>query len=313
MSSFYAYSNILNIQETLVSGLNTKVAQQHKDTNASKIYKALYTATPLSKDLQTTFSNLGVSHLFAISGFHLGVLSSVLLILLTYPYKFLQNRFFPYRNSTFDLFIMVGTLLLLYLLFLNSPASLLRAFALLVVGFILYDRGIKVISMQTLLTTILILLAFFPRLFFELGFWLSVSGVYFIFLFLIHFKHLSKLWQFVLIPFWVYLLMLPFSLAIFENFSIYHPLSIIWTSLFTLFYPLSIFLHLIGFGDLLDSSLGALVKLGEFKEVVILPMYYLYIHILLSLLALYKKSYIITLVFYNVVIFSVLYFGIYGL
>ncbi|MEA1955072.1 MAG: ComEC/Rec2 family competence protein [Campylobacterota bacterium] len=302
---FYAYSFIEDISQTksLKEKLNTTIDDAHKDKNISNIYQALYTATPLNKDLQTTFSSLGVSHLLAISGFHLGVLSALLLFLLKYPYQFLQNKYFPYRNSKRDIFIIISLVLLSYLLFLDSPPSLLRAFFMLIIGFILYDRGIKIISMQSLLLTVMILLSFSPRLFFSLGFWLSISGVFYIFLFLIHFKNLSKIWQFILVPIWVYLMMLPFSLSIFGNFSIYHPLSIIWTSLFTIFYPLSIFLHLIGFGDLFDNILKSFISLNQNNITLKFDFLYLFVHILLSFLAIKIQRVTFILLFFSFCIF----------
>ena len=163
---------------------------------------------------------------------------------------------------------------------------------MLIIGFILYDRGIKIISMLTLLLTVVLLIAFFPRLLLSIGFWLSVSGVFYIFLFLIHFKELSKVWQFILIPFWVYLLMLPYSIIIFGSFSIYHPLSIIWTSLFTLFYPLSIFLHLINQGNLLDGVLQSLLHLDTPETKIILDWKWLGFYIVLSLAAVYKQTFV---------------------
>jgi competence protein ComEC len=220
----------------------------------------------------------------------------------------LQDRYFPYRNSKRDLFIVVAVSLLGYLLFLDSPDSLLRAFAMLIIGFILYDRGIKIVSMQTLLLSVMLLLALFPRLLFGIGFWLSVSGVFYIFLFLIHFKHLSKIWQFILVPFWVYILMLPFSLAIFSNFSIYHPLSIIWTSLFTIFYPLSIFLHVIGFENLFDGVLESFINLGKTGRVVPLGLPWLALQIAISFLAIWKKSFLWLLLFYSI---SILIYAVY--
>ncbi|MBU1659313.1 ComEC/Rec2 family competence protein [bacterium] len=290
-TGFYASCRVLNIDDTatLKHKLNSYVSQAHENQDVANIYQALYTATPLSRELQSIFSALGVSHLLAISGFHLGVLSALLFFLLQYPYKLLQDRYFPYRNSKSDLFIIVAIALLSYLLFLDSPPSLLRAFFMLVIGFVLYDRGIKIISMQTLFLTLILLLALFPRLVFSLGFWLSVSGVFYIFLFLIHFKHLGKIRQFILLPFWVYLLMLPFSLVIFGNFSIFHPLAILWTTLFTLFYPLSIFLHSIGFGNLFDGVLETFMRLAENKTTLYLSYNWLILHIALSLLSLYKK------------------------
>lgn len=310
LTTFYGPSKIININEkkNAKQNLNAYILDSHKEKEVANIYQALYSATPLDYRLQSAFSTLGVSHLLAISGFHLGVLSALLFFLFRPLYTFMQNRFFPYRNAKTDLFVAVGLLLFAYTLFLDSPPSLIRAFGMLVVGFVLYDRGIKIVSMQTLFLTILLLLSLFPRLFFSLGFWLSSSGVFYIFLFLIYFKNLSKLWQFLLLPIWVYLLMLPFSLAIFENFSIYHPLSILWTSLFTLFYPLSIFLHLLGVGNLFDPALLWLLELGKEGVLVSLNQYLFLFYILLSLGAIFsRRAHVAMLIFSSSIFIYAIY------
>lgn len=305
LTSFYAYSKVKYIYKTttLKQKLNNYISNIHVNKNTANIYKALYTATPLNKELQTTFSNLGVSHLLAISGFHLGVLSALLFFFIRPVYSFAQNRFFPYRNSKLDIFLIISLILLAYLIFLDSPPSLLRAFGMLIIGFVLYDRGMKIISMQTLFLTVLLLLAFFPKLIFALGFWLSASGVFYIFLFLMHFKNLNKIWQFILVPFWVYILMLPFSLAIFGNFSIYHPLSIIWTTLFTLFYPLSIFVHLIGFGYIFDDLLESFINLGQQMSHVKLSLQLLTLHVTLSLFSIFRREFVYILLIFTLSIF----------
>jgi len=305
LTSFYGYSKVRYIYKTLTNKqkLNQYIESLHVDKEIANVYQALYTATPLHVELQKSFSSLGVSHLLAISGFHLGVLSALLFFFLKPIYTFFQIRYFPYRSAKFDLFIIVAIVLLSYLLFLDKPPSLLRSFAMLIVGSVLYDRGMKILSMQTLFVTILLLLAFFPKLVFSLGFWLSVFGVGYIFLFLIHFKNLSKLLQFILLPFWVYLLMLPFSLAIFGNFSIYHPLSIIWTSLFTIFYPLSITLHVVGLGDLFDGVLRSFISLGGDSIHVELSYVALVLHVSLSLLSIFYKNAIWLLLAYSIFIF----------
>ncbi|MFA6136770.1 MAG: ComEC/Rec2 family competence protein [Sulfurimonas sp.] len=291
LTSFFSYSTIFDssYDETLKQKLNNFIAAQHESKEIASVYQALFLAMPVDKNLQANFSVLGVSHIVAISGFHLGILSALLYILLSKPYKILQNRYFVYRNSKVDLFVIIATLLLFYMLFLDSPDSLLRSFAMLIVGFILYDRGFKIISMQTLFVTITLLLVLFPRLLFSLGFWLSVFGVFYIFLFLIHFKHLGTIWKFILVEFSTYLLMLPLALALFGAFGIYHPFSVILSMLFILFYPLSIFLHIIGFGNLFDGLLQSLIILGEVKHVVPLGMPFLALHIALSFWAIFKK------------------------
>ena len=305
MSSFYSFSKLLYVYKktSLKEELQSFIASQHKDEKITSIYNALFSASNLTPQLQTQFSSLGISHLIAISGFHLGVLSALLFFLIKLPYKFFQGRYFPYRSYKRDSFIIIATLLLAYLLFLDMPPSLLRAYGMLLIGFILYDRGIKVISMQTLFLSVILLVALFPRLLFSIGFFLSVSGVFYIFLFLLYFKHRSKWWQFLLLPLWVYICMLPYSLVIFGNFSLYHPLSILWTSLFTLFYPLSLVLHLFSLGNLLDPALEWLMHIQLDTLQIKLNYGLLGVQVLLSLAALYKKSFVIVLLLFDLAFF----------
>lgn len=300
LRTFYGYSKILKIQEdeSLKADVSSLIRQQHSDASVSSVYEALYLAKPLEWETQKGVSALGISHLIAISGFHLGVLSAVLFFLIKMPYKFLQNRYFPYRSYKVDSFFIIIAVLFLYLVFLDSPPSLLRAFMMLLIGFILYDRGVKIISMQTLFVSVVLLLALFPKLFFALGFWLSAGGVFYIFLFLIHFKKLSGVWQFFLLPLWIYLMMLPYSLGIFGNFSLYHPLSILWTSLFVIFYPLSLLLHFMGYGDLLDFMLLFLLRLDVNAQLVELHWSYLALEVFLSALSIFYRSFLYVLLFF---------------
>jgi len=262
----------------------------------------------MGKELRVTLSALGISHLLAISGFHLGVLAMMLFTLLRRPYRWIQERYFPYRHGKRDLFIIVASVLAVYVQFLGMPPSLLRSFTMLLIGYLLYDRGVKVISMQTLLLTVLLLIAIWPGLFFSLGFWLSVSGVFYIFLFLIHCSGWHPWLQFVGLHIWVYVMMTPIALSIFGTFSLLHPLSILATMGFILFYPLAIFLHFVGLGALLDPALIMLLvdsvnadEVRVFKGAILL-------HLLLSLLAVrYRSALWILLGFSVTVLVSAVY------
>jgi competence protein ComEC len=178
---------------------------------------------------------------------------------------------------------------------------------MLLVGYILHDRGIKIVSVQTLFVTIVLLLSLWPRLFFALGFWLSVSGVYFIFLYLRYFSEVSKQISFVAVPIWVYLMMTPIALVLFGNYSLYHPLSIIWSILFTLFYPLSLFLHLVGYGESIDGILHFFLVSDLHGEHFALSLFWLIPYGLLALGALYTKKilYLLLLVAFGVSVAAV--------
>ncbi len=305
LNSFYAFSKIISTEEnnTTKEMVNASIASAHENALMGNIYQALYTAEEVDQKTQTAFSNLGVSHIVAISGFHLSILSALLYFLIKPLYGFAQGRFFPYRNSKLDIFVIVAIVLFAYTLFLDAPPSLVRSFGMFLVGFFLYDRGIKIVSMQTLFVTVILLLAFFPRLAFSLGFWLSAGGVFYIFLFLIHFKNLNLFWQMVGVSVLVYLYMIPVALYIFQNFSIYHPFSIILSMLFTPFYPLSILAHFIGFGDFCDPFLLWLMALGEDGAKVELHLWLFLLHIALSFAAIYNKKAMWGLTLFSTLIF----------
>ena len=114
---------------------------------------------------------------------------------------------------------------------------------------------------------------------------------------------MKKITLFLLLPIFVYLAMLPFSLYIFEIFSLVHPLSILWSELFTIFYPLSILLHVIGFGGVFDGWLLKLLALGESSSHLEISAFVFYAHLALSLLAVRYKSLFYALVFESTALF----------
>ena len=309
IKGFVAKGSVISVSRSKANTfqLGDELRDIHKDQEVSQIYGALFFALPLTAALQERFSMLGVSHLLAISGFHLGVLSFILFFLLGYPYTQLQKYFFPYRHRNRDLFLLVALILGAYLLFLGDVASLLRAYAMLLVGYALHDRGMKIVSMQTLFITLVLLLSLWPRLMFSMGFWLSVSGVYFIFLYLRYFSELSKHVSFIAVPIWVYLMMTPIALVLFGNYSLYHPLSIVWSILFTLFYPLVLFLHLIGYGYGIDGVLHFFLVTELEGERFTLSAFWLIPYGLLALGALSTKSvlYLLLLVAFGVSVTAV--------
>ena len=292
IKGFYLYSNITKVfaERDAKSTLAHTITQQHNSKLSSELFAALFTASPMSKKLRERLSALGTSHLLAISGFHLGIISAFLYFLFKFPYQLIQKHYFPYRSSHRDLFIIVTLFLSGYLYFLGAIPSLLRAFVMLIIGFFLYDRGIKVISMQTLFLTWIVLIAFMPSLLFSMGFWLSVIGVFYIFLYLIHFQNQNYIQTLFGLSAWVYLMMLPISLYLFETFSIYHPFSIVATIVFLPFYVISVLIHVISAGDLLDSFLDYYLSLGEVSQSVSLPFYAVVIQLLVSMVAIKSKK-----------------------
>lgn len=264
------------------------IALVHEEETMKELYGALFVATPMSQEFQKLVGAMGLSHILSISGYHFGILSLIAFFFLRPVYRWFQNRYFPYRHGNRDLFFIVLGMLFFYLWALEFIPPMVRSFGMLAVGYFLYDRGIKIVSFQTLLIALGLLLAFFPKLFFSLGFWFSSFGVLSIFIFVRYYEH-WKPWQiFLALHLWCYLVMLPISLAIFGSFGFWHIGSIPLALLFNLYYPAVLALHLTPWGDLLDPYLMELFNAGDIHTVSI-PMWSGVLSIVLAMLAMRFK------------------------
>ncbi len=302
LKGFYAPSYNIELMEyknSLKNKISNFITSQHDSSLSKELFLALFLAEPISKDLRGRVSILGISHLIAISGYHLSFLFLIFYFLFSKLYRFFQNRYFPYRNAKFDLSIFIFLLLLTYLYLLDFTPSLVRSFVMLSLGFLLFHRNIKIISFEVLFVAVISILAIKVEFLFSIGFWFSVSGVFYIYLFFRYFSHLPNWLIFIVINFWVYLLMLPIIHYIFPSFSFYQLLSPFISMIFGLFYPFEIFLHLIGFGGILDSWLEWFFSLGLDAEVYICktPLWFLSIYIFFSLLATFKYRFTYLLFF----------------
>jgi len=143
----------------------------------------------------------------------------------------------------------------------------------------------------------LFLLSMKVELLFSISFWFSVSGIFLIYLFLHHFKDLKNYQTLLAINFWVYLTMIPIVHYIFPLFTPLQLLSPFLSLAFILFYPLELFLHLIGYGSLLDPVLLDLFNLQSNGLSFYTSPYLLLIYILLMIGAIFSKKILYLLLF----------------
>jgi len=304
LKSFYAPSfdiELLDYQTSVKENLQEKIEAQHQETFAKELFAALFLAKPISKSLRDSVSMLGISHLIAISGYHLSFLFGLLYLIVSKPYSFFQDRHFPYRNRRFDLSVGIIMILFWYVWLLDFTPSLIRSFVMMAFAFFLFHRHIRILSFEVLLVAVLFILALKPPLLFSIGFWFSVSGVFYIYLFLHYFKGWNKWFIFVFINVWVYFAMIPVVHFIFADFSFWQLLSPLLSIGFGVFYPLEMLLHLVGFGGLLDGMLEKLFAIkGEMIELKT-PLWFLALYVFSSILAIFHKGF---LLFFASVLFS---------
>ncbi len=275
---------------------------QHYNEMIQELYQALFFANPIGERLRQICATFGISHLVALSGFHLAVLSFIIYYIFYFPYSFLHKRYFPYRNRKFDILLITISFLFIYLLFTGLVASLTRAFVLMCLGLYFLRSDIKILSFNTLFLVFLIVVAFFPRYVFSLSLWFSVFGVFYIYLFILYFKDMkNRIVQILLFNFWIYLAMNPIVHYFFDIASYAQLLSPFITIFFSFFYPFELFVHIIGYGGILDEVL--LWFLNQDLEVfkINTPLWFFIIYIIVSGMAIFNKKAFILL---NILLFG---------
>ncbi len=300
LGTFFVKSRIKESEElptTFKDELLKKIASQHQETSLQSFYNAIFFATPLQKELRGKISMLGVSHLVALSGFHLGILWGLVYGILLLLYRPLQQRFFPYRHALFDVGIVAVIFLGIYLWFVDFPPSLVRSYAMVLVGWMVLLLGMKLLSFTFLTTVLTILAALFPSLLVSLSFWLSIAGVFYIFLLLQYTKEFNK-WVITLlfIPFGIFILMVPVVHTVFGVTSGYQLLSPLLSLLFVPFYPLLMVLHMVGYGGVFDSALLWLFELPKESVDMLLPLWAMLGYVGLSLGGIWSRKLFIVVI-----------------
>ncbi|GAA9193530.1 ComEC/Rec2 family competence protein [Helicobacter pylori] len=287
---FQTYSFSLMRKQDFKSHWRRFIDSAHSSALVGNLYRALFIGDSLNKDLRDRANALGINHLLAISGFHLGILSASVYFLFSLFYTPLQKRYFPYRNAFYDIGVLVWVFLLGYLLLLDFLPSFFRAFLMGLLGFLACFFGVRLLSFKLLTLACCIAIALLPKLLFSVGFLLSVCGVWYIFLFLKHtqafFKtssFLARSFQVISLSALVFLNMLIIAHAFFPMFSPYQLFSIPLGLIFIVFFPLSLLLHAVGLGSLLDSILNMPLMIPTIS--VFSPLWLLGVHLFLTILS----------------------------
>ncbi|XPV70223.1 MAG: ComEC/Rec2 family competence protein [Halarcobacter sp.] len=292
LKGFYAKSifiDTITTKNTLKTKIYKNINKSHKDATIKEFFNALFLAIPVSKNLREIFSNYAISHLIAISGFHLGLISFIVYILLYLPYSYFHSKFFPYRNRKFDIVLLTCIFLFSYLIFLDLIPSLFRAFVMSILAIYFLRSNIKLISYGNLLLTFVLIISFFPAYLFSLSFWFSIIAVFYIFLYVQYFKNIPKIISILFFNFWIFLAFNPIVHYFFYNTAYEQLLSPILTLVFVLFYPLELFLHLISYGDLLDKIILEFFSYNISSFEYITPFYFFILYISVSLLSIVDK------------------------
>ncbi|WP_419672918.1 ComEC/Rec2 family competence protein [Aliarcobacter butzleri] len=293
LKGFYTktiYFDELQKEQTFKDKIIKNIENNHQDEKIIELFNALFLAVPVSKELRDVITAYGIAHVVALSGFHLVVLSFVIYWILYFPYKLFQDRYFPYRNRKLDILLITIAILFYYLILTDIVPSLLRAFVMFCLGIYLLRSNIKILSYMTLFYTFLIVIAFYPKYIFSIGFWFSIFAVFYIYLFIQYFKNYNKWLLFIFFNIWMFLIFNPIVHYYFPQTSYEQFYSIPITIFFNFFYPAEIFAHIFGFSNYFDEYLKIFIEYKIFVYEVFTPLYFYILYLLVSFLSIWSKK-----------------------
>lgn len=280
---------------------------QHENYKTRQIYGAMFFANHIDKDIRNDINYYGIAHLLAISGYHLGLIYTMLFFIFAFIYKQFQSKFFPYRSIHFDLGCVIFIILSIYFYQIGMVASFFRSFIMAILGFYFVIRAIKLLSFSHLLLACLVCIAINPSLIFSVGFFFSVLGIFYIYLFMYHFE-IKNILGVLALEISVFLAMTTPVLYFFPLLSFQQLLGIFITIIFVVFYPLVLFLHIINFGDLFDSFLISFLNFKIFSTNISISTPFLISYIFLSLLAVLYRYLAIFVISINLIFYFYLGF-----
>lgn len=204
-----------------------------EDKKNSNLMKSAFTGDKsfIEEKDREKINDLGLGHLIAISGFHIG-------LIYIFIYKLLSKTILNKRSSE----IIALLIIFIYILLIDMPISSIRAFLLLlgIVSGKLLER--RVDSLNIVSAIGYILLIFRPLWFLSLSFQLSFLGVISIYIILPRLKNIYDFKTSVGIFLSILLGTYPISIYYFNNLSISHFFSNIFGIFpFTLAFYFSIF------------------------------------------------------------------------
>lgn len=169
----YIFYSIKNIRYKI-----SKYIKNNSKFNTKGVLLSIITGEQhlINKKIQNNYRKSGISHLLAISGFHMGIIASFtfmiirFLLVLIYP---LSSKY-DSKNVAYPITI---TILTLYLFLSGSKISTQRAYIMTVLYIVTLMLGKPITSVSLLLKAGLIILLIKPETIVEPGFMLSFTAV----------------------------------------------------------------------------------------------------------------------------------------
>jgi len=187
-----------------------------------------------------------------------------------------------------DLAVIIFIIEFCYLYVTGFPPSLIRAYVLEIVVFLYAYNLQNPFSLKVLAVVFFVSFLVFGVKVFSLGYFLSITGVFYIYLFFRYYK--PTFINSLLLSFYMFCMMFVVSHSFFGNFNLFQLLSPFVNILFTLFYPLEILLHILGIGGVFDQLLLKYLDFGNEFLIVKFPLWFAYLFLSLGMFSFFSKK-----------------------
>lgn len=187
----------------------------------------LFAKNEIDSNMKTATTNLGISHLLAVSGMHISLLITAV--------RFLLKKIF-YFEKPIDICVII--FLIFYLFVTNFSITVLRACLLVILQIIFSRKELLFTKLDTLSICGLIMLLINPRYLFLLSFQLSFLSSFIIIIFIRNYSSQNKIKQAYLTTFVIFLVTLPFIIKTNYEFNL---LTIIFGPIISLYFELLLF------------------------------------------------------------------------
>jgi len=284
-------STPLGKDNNLQANAKNFISSQHEEETAKEIYLNLFLNSEVGDEVDSFINGYGLGAFFAISGLNVALLTAFIFFFSSPIFQFFQDRFFPYVNRRFWIFLFSLAVVVFYSYLTDFTPSFVRAVIAAIIVFYFALRGDEILSYKTLFLTTMLCLAIFPSFLFSVGFWLSFYGVFLIYLFLANTNFKNKVIVYIALSSWLFAAMLPIIHYIFGIFTKAHLFNSIFGAIFDIFYPVSLTAHLIGLGWIFDGWLIDIVDSSKelTRSEFLTPLWFFIPYIALSFAATFKK------------------------
>ena len=219
--------------------------------NVEGTYKGILSSNGSMSEEYKAYRNLGISHIFAFSGLHVGLV-----------FLFIKRILKPFGKNVGDIVSLL--FLFLYIYILGFPVSAVRAFIMVLTLVLSRFFKFKYRSYEIILISMIFQLAYNPFVIYSVGFWLSYSATLGIIIFARRFKFLGKTFigEGLAVSLGAFIMTLPIIL---RSFYMFNPITVLANLIVIPMYSLGVgfsFAHLLFPNILTKTAIDFLFGMG---------------------------------------------------